>query len=135
MKELFYKGGSDFMGFLTILLFITTAWIMFHFIIYFIAKETKQEKFLHRIGYGKTMGLFTMIIGICGQMIGFYSMFQAIEEVTKNGEVVKSHLVFAGIKQTMIPPIYGILIYLFSLSLWFIASILIKKKVVSFNSA
>ena len=90
-------------------------------------KQTNQEKALRKIGYGKTMSLFSLMVAICGQMIGFYAMFQGIEEATKTGETIKSHLVFAGIKETMICLIYGILIYLFSLLLWVTASAFIKK--------
>ena len=83
---------------------------------------------LRRFGYGKSMGLFTLVTGIVGQMIGLYSMFSAIEEVSAKGEEVIPSLVFGGIKVTMIVTIYGMLIYLFSLLLWFLSSTLIEKK-------
>jgi len=37
-------------------------------------------------------------------------------------------LVYGGIKVTMIVTMYGMLIYLLSILLWFIASIMIEKK-------
>ena len=116
------------MGLVTILFIITTAWYVFHFIVAYNAKEVNQEKALRKIGYGKTMGLFTMIVAISGQMIGFYSMFHACEERIRQGLEVTPAMIYGAIKVTMIVTIYGVLIYLFSLLLWFVASTLIEKK-------
>lgn len=79
-------------------------------------------------GYGKSIGLFSLIIGITGQMVGLSAMFSAIEEAIQKGEEVIPVLVYGGIKVTMIVTIYGMLIFLFSLALWFIASIMVEKK-------
>ena len=128
MKDLFIMGGPFFMGLLTILLIITTAWIIYHFIDAYRSKQTYKVDFLRKLGYGKSMGLFALIVGILGQMIGFSGMFSVIEEVTKTGEKIIPHLVFGAIKATMIVTIYGILIYLMSLILWFVASLIIEKK-------
>jgi hypothetical protein len=73
-------------------------------------------------------GLFYLITGIVGQMVGLYSMFSAIEGVTANGEEIVPELVFGGIKVTMIVTIYGLIIYLFSILLWFVANMLIERK-------
>ncbi|PCI31167.1 MAG: hypothetical protein COB60_12515 [Flavobacteriaceae bacterium] len=132
MKELFYRGEWQFMTTLTILLVITTVWIICHFIIAYTSKQTNQEKYLRRIGYVKTMGLFTMLFGICGQMMGFYDLFQIIEERTKLELELTPEMIMHSIKMTLIVTIYGILIYL--ISLMFIASTLIKNKVESLNS-
>jgi hypothetical protein len=74
------------------------------------------------------MGLFAMVIGILGQMNGLYAMFDAIEATIRNGEEVIPALVFGGIKVTIIVTIYGILIYLLSLVLWFAARTIIERK-------
>lgn len=129
MKELFYQGGPGFMGALTILLIITTAWIVYHFVVASKSQQTDKEKMLRKIGWGKSIGLFALITGILGQMIGLSSMFSAIEAALQRGEEIIPALVFGGIKVTMICTIYGILIYLFSLILWFVASLLIEKKI------
>lgn len=134
MKELFYKGGWQFMTTLTILLVIITVWIICHFIIAYTSKQTNQEKFLHRIGYGKTMGLFTMIVGICGQMLGLYAMFDMIEVRTKLKLELTPEMIMYSIKVTIIVTIYSILIYLFLLLLWVIASTLIKRKMENQNT-
>lgn len=128
MKELFFRGGPEYMSALTILLIITTAWIIYHFAIAYNSKQTDKEKLLRKISYGKSMGLFTMIVGIFGQMVGLSFMFSAIEDTIKKGLEVKYELIFEAIRVTMIVTIYGILIYLFSLILWFVASIIIEKK-------
>ena len=124
MKNLFLTGGAFFMGILTLLLIITTAWIIYHFVKAYNSKQANREKYLRRIEYGKSMGLFTMVVGILGQIMGFSGMFSIIAEV----DVVIPKLLYEGIRTTLICPIYGILIYLFSLLLWFVASIFIEKK-------
>lgn len=128
MKELFFMGGPKYMAILTILLIITTAWIIYHFIIAYYSKQTDKKKLLRKIEYGKSMGLFTMIVGITGQMSGFYHMFSAIEEAIQRGEEVIPVLVYGGIKVTMIVTMYGMLIYLLSILLWFVSSLMIEKK-------
>ena len=79
---------------------------------------------MRRIGYGKSIGLFAMITGILGQLIGFYQAFSAIE---KAGDISPS-LVYGGIKVSMISTLYGISIYLISLMIWFSASVIIERK-------
>ena len=124
MKELFFRGGPTFMGLLSILFIITTAWIIYQFFIAYNSEQANLKKALRKLGYGKTMGLFTMITGCIGQMIGLRTMFDVIETVLKQGEQVKQELIFEAIGVTMIVTIYGTLVYLFSLLLWFVASIL-----------
>lgn len=128
MDTLFFLGGPVYMAILTLLLVATTAWIIYHFFIAYRIKQTDRATHLRRLGYGKTMGLFTMIVGITGQMNGIYAMFSTIEEVTARGAAIQPELVFEGIKVTMICTLYGIAIYLLSLLLWFVASMLIEKK-------
>ena len=128
METLFFLGGPPYMAILTLLLIATTAWIIYHFIIAYRADQTDMTTHLRKLGYGKTLGLFTMIVGITGQMNGLYAMFSAIEKGTAKGAAIQPELVFEGIKVTMICTIYGIAIYLLSLLLWFVASILVEKK-------
>jgi len=128
MKDLFFRGGSFFMGLLTLLLIITTAWIIYHFILAYRSKQADKEISLRKLTYGKSLGLFTLTIGILGQFTGLSNMFNAIEAIIANGTELKPYMVFSAIKVTMICTIYGILIYLFSILLWFIASLIIEKK-------
>lgn len=117
-------GGPEFMGVLTLLLIITTAWFVYHLVLGFNSKQVNQEKLLKKIEYGKSIGLFALIVGIFGQLVGLSAMFSVIAEV----DVVIPKLVYGGIKVTMICTFYGIFIYLFSLVLWFVATTIIEKK-------
>ena len=118
MKELFYMGGPLFMSILTILLIMMVLWIVFGFTRGIIKKPSNVEKTLQNISYGKSIGLFAMITGILGQLIGFYDAFAAIERV---GDVSPA-MMFGGIKVSMITTIYGIVIYMLSIILWFTTS-------------
>jgi len=124
MKDLFYMGGPLFMSILTILLVIMIVWIIYHFSRGLNAQHVNHEKTLRNLGYGKSLGLFAMITGILGQLIGFYQAFSAIEQAGDISPV----MVFGGIKVSMITTLYGIFIYLISILLWFVTSTIIEKK-------
>lgn len=123
MKNLFFMGGPLFMSILTILLVIMIAWFLYHFIAVYNSKQLSLEIVLRRIGYGKSIGLFAMITGIFGQLIGFYHAFSAIEDA---GDISPA-LVYGGIKVSMITTLYGISIYLISLIIWFSSSVIIER--------
>ncbi len=116
------------MGILSILLIITVAWFIYHFVMAYNARQVDREKLLHRLGYGKAIGLFALVTGIMGQLVGLTAMFDAIENEVQRGNEIMPVILFGGIKATMIVTIYGILIYLLALLLWFVASIIIEKK-------
>ena len=124
MKDLFYQGGSMFMGILTLLLLAIIVWNVYHFIVY--SKSTKamlpvlQRKFRN----GRDIGLFAVIVGITGQMIGLFVAFDYIQKV----EDVRPSLVWAGLKVSMIPTLYGMFIFLFALLVWFVANSMVERK-------
>jgi len=124
MKDLFYQGGPLFMSILTILLVIMTVWIVYHLVRVFQSQQLNREKVLRKLKYGRSIGLFALIVGILGQLIGFYEAFSVMERV---GEISPA-LVYGGIKVSMITTLYGIIIYLFSIALWFVSSIIIENK-------
>ena len=124
MKDLFYMGGPLFMSILTVLLVVMVAWIVYHFIVGMTSQNMTPEKTLRKLDYGKSIGLFSMITGILGQLIGFYMAFVAIQ---KAGDISPA-LVFDGLKVSLITTIYGIFIYLLSILLWFTSSSIIEKK-------
>jgi hypothetical protein len=128
MRNLFLMGGPGFMAILTLCLIITTAWFIYHFVISYNLKELDREKLLRMFAYGKSMGLFALVIGIIGQMNGLYAMFTEIENTIKGGQEVIPALVFEGIKVTMIVTVYGMIIYLFSLALWFLSGFIIERR-------
>ena len=124
MRNLFFMGGTLFMSILTILFLIMLIWFIYHFIAAHNAKQSSPEIVLRRIGYGKSIGLFAMITGIFGQLIGFYEAFSVIE----NAGDISPGMMYGGIKVSMITTLYGISIYLTSLIIWFLSSIVIERK-------
>ena len=128
LKEKFVEGGSTFMGFVTILLILATAWIIYYFIRAYSSKGAATEKLLHKMGHGRLLGLFAMATGFLGQLMGLTGMFDAIQMASLNGQEVKPVMIWGALKATMIVPMYGIVIFLFSLMLWFIARIVVDKK-------
>jgi biopolymer transport protein ExbB/TolQ len=117
-------GGPLFMGILSFLLLIVIIFAISIFIKMYSEKELEDNKLRQQLSYIKSVGLFAAITGILGQLIGLYSAFVAIESA---GDVAPA-MVFGGLKVSMITTLYGIVIYLFSLLLWFIMSNLLDKR-------
>lgn len=124
MKDLFYQGGPLFMGMLTLVFVIMVVWVVFHTVTNLNSKLSDTDSVLRKIGYTKSIGLFALVMGIFGQLLGIYHALTAIEQA---GDISPS-LVFSGLKISMIAPIYGIIIFLISLLLWFVAALMIDKK-------
>ncbi len=79
LDNLFHQGGPLFMGILTVLLallLLTTVVLIIYIVT---GKANHLSNFRHRITYLKSMGLFTMITGILGQLMGLMLAFGAIE--------------------------------------------------------
>lgn len=115
MANLFYMGGPLFMGILTIL-FLGVLAISVYFIITIASgRATEKKNFRHQLSYVKSAGLFTMITGILGQLIGLLEAFRAIERV---GDISPAILA-GGLKVSMITTLYGIIVYLLSILIWF----------------
>jgi len=74
-----------------------------------------QEKSKRRLSYIKGVGLFAMVFGILGQLIGLYDAFSVIQKV---GDISPSILA-GGLKVSMLSTLYGIIIYLLSWLFWF----------------
>jgi hypothetical protein len=121
----FMMGGYEFMSALTLEFIIATAWIIYQFIKGYNSKQPNLEKILRKIGYGKSMGIFALVTGFLGQMIGLIGMFQVIAE---HSDDVAPYMIYDAIRVTMISATYGVLIFLFTMILWFLASFIIEKK-------
>ncbi len=79
----------------------------------YLKKEEKKSKDLDLI---KSIGLFALVTGVFGQLIGLFSAFKYIQEA---GSV--SHAMLAGgLKVSLITTMYGTLIFLISYGVWFI---------------
>lgn len=124
LDNLFHQGGPLFMGILTILLLILLATAVIFAIYISNGKAQDSEGFRHRLTYLKSMGLFTMITGILGQLIGLLMAFGAIERA---GDV-SPQMIYGGLKISFYTTVYGILIYLFSILIWFILDLCFHKK-------
>lgn len=124
MFELFYMGGPLFMGILTLIFICMICVSVINGLPVFRGGIEDLEMAARKIGYIKSVGLFALVIGILGQLIGLYSAFQAIE----NAGDISPALVAGGFKVSMVTTLYGFFIYAFSLLIWFGLSILLKRK-------
>ena len=103
------------MSILSLLLIMSVGWLLYHFLKMTKTGPEEKENLLRKLSYGKSIGLFALVTGILGQLIGLYSAFSAIERI---GDVSPAML-YGGFKVSMITTLFGIIIYLISLSLWF----------------
>lgn len=73
-----------------------------------------ETTFRHHLKYIKSVGLFSLVLGILAQLIGLYQAFSAIEQAGN----ISPALLAGGLKVSMITTIYGIIIFLISYLLW-----------------
>jgi putative Mn2+ efflux pump MntP len=123
MKEWFVMGGSLFMSFLTILLVIIVAVSVYFAIVISNGKAKDKTNFIHQLKYVKSIGLFTMITGILGQLIGLFMAFTAIEVA----EDISPAILAGGLKVSMITTLTGTFIYLISILIWFLLDLWYQK--------
>ena len=122
--KLFYEGGPIFMGILTFVFIAMVAWAVYHFLPVLLKKEINPAKTRSKLNHIKTIGTFGMVTGILGQLIGLISAFDAIQKMGN----VEQGILAGGLKVSTIPTVYGLLIFLFSLFLWFILDNTIPQK-------
>jgi biopolymer transport protein ExbB/TolQ len=118
-------GGPLIMGTITLILIVMIAWAVYHFLPVLINKETDLAKALSRLKYIKTIGSFGMVSGILGQLLGLYQAFDFLEV---HGDISQS-LLAGGLKVSLIPCIYGLLIFLLSLLFWMVFDYHVVKKI------
>lgn len=121
--KMFYMGGPLFMGILTIVLISLVAWAVFHLFPVITGKEIDVSKTKSKLKHIKTIGSFAAVFGVLGQLIGLFQAFSVIEATP-----VSQSLLFGGLKVSLVPTLYGLLIFLFSLLIWFAADNLVSKK-------
>lgn len=124
MTDLFYMGGPLFMGILTLLLLAILAAAVYLGLQIAQHNVTHLTTFRHRLTYLKSMGLFTLVFGIFGQLLGLYQAFTAIEQVGS----VSPALLAGGLKVSMISTLYGLVIFLISYILWFALDYLARQR-------
>lgn len=124
MKNLFYQGGTAFMGILTLLLLVIVIWNVYHFIVFSKADKEKLPMLLRKFRNGRDIGLFAVVTGIMGQMVGLFVTFSYLQDVSD----VSPSIIWSGLKVSMITTLYGIIIYLFSLLVWFVMNAMVERK-------
>lgn len=123
MKEWFIMGGPLFMSILTILLVVIVA-VSVNFAIAIASGKAKgKTNFSHQLKYIKSIGLFTMITGILGQLIGLFSAFTIIEEVMD----ISPSIIAGGLKISLITTLTGLTFYLISIIIWFLLDLWYNK--------
>ena len=123
MKEWFIMGGSLFMSILTILLVIVVAVSVYFAVLIASGKSREKANFSHQLTYVKSIGLFTMITGILGQLIGLFMAFTAIEAA----QDISPAILAGGLKVSMITTLTGVVIYLISIIIWFLLDLWHQK--------
>ena len=124
MKNWFIMGGYQFMSVLAILFVIIVAVSIWHAINIATGKAQEKTNFKHRLKYIKSIGLFTIIVGILGTLTGLFGAFNAIEQATD----ISPGIVAGGLKVSMITTLTGIQFYLISIILWFILDLWYHSK-------
>jgi biopolymer transport protein ExbB/TolQ len=100
------------------------AWAIYHFLPVLLKKEVDVRKTRAKLKHTKTIGTFSLIVGILAQLIGLYSAFSVMEQMGN----ISPAMLTGGLKVSMITTFYGIFIYLISLLIWFISDVIISQK-------
>lgn len=123
MKDWFIMGGTLFMSILTILLVVIVAVSVYYVIVIASGRSKDKANFVHQLKYVKSLGLFTMIVGILGQLIGLFMAFTAIEAA----QDISPAILAGGLKVSMITTLTGVVIYLISIIIWFLLDLWHQK--------
>lgn len=111
------------MSILTILLVVVVAVSVYFMILIASGKAKDKTNFPHQLTYVKSIGLFTMITGILGQLIGLFMAFTAIEAA----QDISPAILAGGLKVSMITTLTGVVIYLLSIIIWFLLDLWHQK--------
>lgn len=101
MFNLFYAGGPFFMGLLTLLL-AAIVW--------------SKLRAPHHV---RTLGRLALTMGFLALMIGLFQLFEAVEAQDVD---IHPALLAGGLKNAIVAPLYGALIYIFSTVLQLVSS-------------
>ncbi len=131
MKSLFMDGGPLyenngllFISILTLTLIILFVWAIYHGLPVLRKQTNLPSKSKFKIKHLKSIGLFALIMGVLHQLMSLYSIYSAIEEAAD----INMNIVLSALRTSMIPLIYGLIIYLISLLLWFGLDLSLKSQ-------
>ncbi|QTN37868.1 MotA/TolQ/ExbB proton channel family protein [Cryomorphaceae bacterium] len=124
MLELFYQGGALFMGLLTLIFIAMISVTVVQVLRITRGQVSGLENISRQLTYTRSIGLFAFIVGLLGQLIGLFSAFKAIELKLVD---VSPALLAGGFKVSMIPTMYGLIIYVIALALWLGLSAWLQK--------
>ena len=107
------QGGPLFMGILSLLFLASMSLTVIYGKLVF-AHTEGGDQLRQRITYIKSVGLFSLVFGILGQLVGMFSAFTAIEQIGG----VSPTMLAAGLRISMITTLYGMIIFLISYAIW-----------------
>ena len=123
MVDLFNMGGP-FMAILTLIFLVILAISVYRGVQVLKGNIIHETTFRHQLASVKSVGVFALVTGIFGQLIGLYDAFSYIEQAGNASPA----LLAGGLKVSMISTLYGIAIFLVSYLLWFALDYMAKSK-------
>jgi len=115
MLQLFSEGGMLFMGILTLSLLAVISLAVINALKIKSDGIQDVQAMQHRLTYIKSVGLFSLVFGILGQLLGLFTAFGSISQIGS----VSPEILMSGIRVSMITTIYGVIIFLISYLIWF----------------
>ena len=112
------------MGILTLILLVVLVMGITNTIVIFKNNSGQNDRINQRLSQIKSVGLFGLVFGILGQLIGLYSAFVQIQAMGN----VSPAILAGGIKVSMITTIYGVTIFLIAYLIWFGLVAFLDKK-------
>jgi len=125
MFELFMMGGPLFMGIITVIFIAALVVSVRSALLIFGGASVASDQLFRQLGYIKSIGLFALVMGVLGQMIGLYSAFAALEQMEGG---VSPQLLAGGLKVSSITTLWGLLSYGITLLIYLILSAAAKSK-------
>ncbi|WP_421889969.1 MotA/TolQ/ExbB proton channel family protein [Marinoscillum sp.] len=125
MFELFMMGGPLFMGIITIIFIAALVVSVRSALLIFGGASVTSDQLFRQLGYIKSIGLFALVMGVLGQMVGLYSAFAAMEQMEGG---VAPQLLAGGLKVSSITTLWGLLSYGITLLIYLILSAVAKSK-------
>lgn len=123
MMELFVEGGVLFMSIVTIGFILVLAATVRGAMLVFGENEHSAFYIKDQLAYIKAAGLFAVVCGVFGQMIGLFQAFKALEHMGS----VSTAMLAGGLKVSSITTLYGLFVYLIALLSWLVLTAFAKK--------